>query len=465
MRKTMYVFPAFTFYDRTGIQQFLEKKALNGWMLEKMSGFGWKFRRMEPKKLHFAVTFFPKASAFDPAPSEQQELFQEFCAHSGWNLVASSAQLQIFCNEQENPVPIETDPEIELENIHRTAKKIYLPAYYVLIPVAILPWLSISLSWKSDPIGFLSNNLYFFNILTSIVCALLCGTELTGYYRWRSKAKKAAADGEFVATRGKRTFQILLVGLMLVGLAMVILDSAKTNAFVSAAMSTMLVLIAAGVAISVGATKLMKKLNFSARRNQTVTFAIILVTSLAATGLGTFGVMGLMSKWDSREQRLPTYEYHGTIWTLYRDEIPLTIQDLTEAEPENYSYRIARSGESLLIKYTEAYQRPRYDMLDQPDLSYTIVEVKVDFLYDFCLNTMLKTQKDAWSEDIYGNITYDEYRQTDATPWGADAAYQEYNGESALDQYLLCYDNLIIHLEPDWEMTQEQKVIVGQIFG
>ena len=462
MKDTKYIFPAFSFYDRTGIQEFLEKKARDGWMLEKMGGLTWKFRRIEPKKVHFAVTYFPKASAFDPAPSEQQEMFNEFCAHSGWNLAASSAQLQIFCNEQENPVPIETDPEIELENIHKTAKKIYLPAYYMLLPVGILPWLTISMTWRNDPVSFLATNIYFYNILTSVIDLLLCGTELFGYYRWRAKAKRAAADGEFVPTRGRRYFQIALVVLMVACLAILAFNFADMH--ISLMMLATLLLLCMTIAASVGATKLMKKMKVPARTNKIITYVLIGVLSLAATGLGTFGVVAALNEWNQKEKDLPTYEFHGETWTLYQDEIPLKVQDLTEAEPEVYSYHESYSSESLLVKVQDFYQRPRFDRLDQPDIQYTIVGVKADFLYDFCLNTMLEARKDAWSEDIYGNITYDEYRQVDAAPWSADAAYQEYNGEEALDQYLLCYGNLIIELNPDLELTADQMAAVGAVF-
>ena len=45
--------------------------------------------------------------------------------------------MQIFYNMSENPVPIETDPVIELENIHLSAKKNYLPAYFLLLGLAL----------------------------------------------------------------------------------------------------------------------------------------------------------------------------------------------------------------------------------------------------------------------------------------------------------------------------------------
>ena len=463
MKQYKYIFPAFTFYDRTGIQKYLEKRAAEGWMLERLGGFSWKFRRTEPKKVHFAVTYFPKASAFDPGPSEQQETFHEFCAHSGWKLVAFSAQLQTFCNEQENPVPIETDPEIELENIHKTSVKTYLPSYFLMLPAVIMPAFNLGYMWKNEPIRFLSTNIYLFNILTALICALLCGTELIGYFTWYIRAKKAAAEGKFLETRGRRSFQLALVVLMMVCLGTLILYGA--NLRVSLMMVTLLALIAGSVAVSIGATKLMKRKNFSARKNKVITMVIITVMSLLAVGLGSFGIVALMDRWDTQNQDLPTYEFRGSTWVLYRDEIPLRVQDLTEVDPEIFSYRISSSDNSFLLRCTDAYQRPRYDMLDQPDIRYSIVDVKAPWLNDFVLEKLLETDTDFWSEDIYGNITYDEYRQVEAADWGARQAYRLCNGENEMSQFLLCYEDRFVIFDPDWEPTPEQQRIVGEILG
>ena len=463
MRKNKYIFPAFSFYDRTGIQNFLEQKAMEGWMLERLGGFFWKFRAIEPKKIHFTVTFFPKASMFDALASDQQIMYQEYCAHSGWNLVASSAQLQIFCSEEEDPIPIETDPEIELENIHNTAKKTYLPTYLSLLLVGILPWFTLKLSWESDPIAFLSTNIYLFNLLTSFSALLMGGTEVFGYFRWYAKAKKAAPEGEFVPTKGRRKFQLVLVWLMIAGLAVFLLHYADTK--ISLMMIAMLVLFAVSSAISVGATKLMKKMKVSARKNMIITYALIAVLSIGFVGFGTFGVIAGLNRWNPEEKDLPTYEFRGSTHVLYRDELLITVQDFMEVDPDVYSYRVTNSSESLLVKMEEGYQRPRYDRLDQPDLRYTIAEVKTDFLFDFCLEAILEANKDVWSEDIYGNITYDEFRKIDASPWGADAAYQEYSGEHPLSTYLLCYGSKIIEFDPDWDMREDQMAVLGEMLG
>ena len=133
-RKTM----PFTFYDRTGIERKLETQAAKGWLLEKCSAAGWIYRRIEPSKIHFSVVYFPAADIFDPHPSDKQQRFQEFCEHTGWELIASNAQMQIFCNRRENPIPIETDPVIEVENIHKSVKKTMFPAYFSNLILAVM---------------------------------------------------------------------------------------------------------------------------------------------------------------------------------------------------------------------------------------------------------------------------------------------------------------------------------------
>ena len=391
-------------------------------------------------------------------------MFQEFCAHSGWILAAASAQMQIFYNEAEDPVPIETDPMIELENIHKTAKKSYLPVYFMLLPLGLVQWLPLSMQWKYDPIGVFASGISMFNVLCSFIFLLLCGTELFGYFTWYRRAKKAALeDGAFVATKGRRAFQLILVVIMmvcLVGMLFTLADPRKTLMFV-----LILAMITAVSAVGISAMKLMKRKKFSAAMNSFVTFALIIVLSIAAGGVGTVKIMGyMMANWPE-EAEVKTYEWQGHTRTLHQDDIPLKIQDMLDADPEIYSYQWYEQQESFLLGLQEAHQTPRYDMLDQPDLNYTIVDVKADFLYDFCLEAMLDTGDEPNEYDEAGNAYFEEYRQADATPWGANAAYELYYGVNSMNEYVLCYDDQIIHIEPDWEMTDAQKAIVGVVFG
>ena len=138
MRDTKRRLELYSFFNHTGIAAHLEDMAQKGWMIEKITGFGWVYRRIEPKRLHFSVSYYARASEFDPQPSEGQREFQEFCEHTGWKLACSSAQLQIFYNDQPDPTPIETDPKLELEAIHASAKKGFLLPYFLLLAVAVV---------------------------------------------------------------------------------------------------------------------------------------------------------------------------------------------------------------------------------------------------------------------------------------------------------------------------------------
>ena len=125
MRKTKRRMETLSFYDRTGVERHLEQMAEKGWMIDRISNLGWVYRRIEPQKLQFSVTYYPKASDFDPGPSEDQQVYHAFSAHAGWKYVCSWVQMQIFCTNQPDPVPIETDPELELQTIHAAMVKAF----------------------------------------------------------------------------------------------------------------------------------------------------------------------------------------------------------------------------------------------------------------------------------------------------------------------------------------------------
>ena len=192
MKQTKKVFAYFVPFDTTGIQAFLEKQARKGWMLEKTGGAIWNFRRIEPKNVHFSVVFFPNASAFDPAPSEAQQSFFDFCEHTGWKLASSDGKRQIFYNEAADPTPIETDAALEVDTIHRAAKKDYLPSCLALLAILLMEFVSEFRLLFSNPLLVLSNNASVIIGIDTIVTAILLGIELGAYFLWYHRARAAA---------------------------------------------------------------------------------------------------------------------------------------------------------------------------------------------------------------------------------------------------------------------------------
>ena len=448
----------FTFYDRTGIERKLEAQAEKGWMLEKCSAAGWIYRRIEPAKIHFSVVYFPAADAFDPHPSEKQKRFQEFCEHTGWELIASNAQMQIFCNRRENPIPIETDPVIEVENIHKSVKKTMFPAYFSNLVLAIM---QIGLAGQRFSFDPLSELLSLPAMLATLFWCLnvIFWTVLLGmYFYWHHKAKSAALDGHFLETKSTDGFQMLMLTTTSLALIFMYLSFGSWSTLLVGIL--MVVGILGLTAVMVWMSNWMKKRNVSAKTNKFITYAFAVVMSFVLCGGVIWLVVGIRMDENDKTAQAETYEYNGWTYYVYDDPIPLKIEDLIDTDYEGYSYEIISEGSSPLLRRYEARQKTRYDALTEPEMGYRIVEVKASFLYDWVLELML--------EDFDHNYAYPdepnyvEFQKIDSAPWGAQEACQLLLGGEAQYRYLLCYEDTIIEIDLDWEPTAEQMTIIRE---
>lgn len=278
MKNTKRCFVLFSYYDRCGIEAYLEKQAEKGWMLDKITNFGWVFRRVEPKKIHFSVVYFAKAPVHDTAPTEELLTFYDFCEHAGWKLAAFAATMQIFFNEADEPTPIETDPVLEVAAIHASAKKQWLPICFFLCAASLLSFLPALALLIDDPIATLS--ITHNGIIPCVInCILMTiyAVEIVRYYAWYRKAKEAAErDGIFVAAKGHGLFLAVMICLFILLLAFFLVMTyfeTRMGLFVLAASSLVII-------ITMCASALMKKKRLSAKQYWRNVIILSIVLSL-----------------------------------------------------------------------------------------------------------------------------------------------------------------------------------------
>lgn len=449
MKETRRRFEWFSFYDHTGLEAHLKYMAGRGWLLEKIGNFTWHYRRVEPQKLAFSVCYFPKASQFDPGPSEEQETFYDFCAHTGWTLAAASAQMQIFYNQRPNPVPIDTDPAVEVDAIHRSAKN-WLISQILLLAVGVLNLVQFLLRLFHDPIAALSNPLHQFALVCWPILILLIGTDCATYFCWRRRALKAAAQGEFLATRSHPLLQKLALAVVLMGLAWCLSWClSNLQGGMAALMAVTTACMFGIVFLVVQLRELLKRYKASAGANRAVTLGacaalplvmVVLITALVFSAGGGGGQRGA-------------------------NELPLALDDLTDVEGYDYaSSDYLERMESPLLAYTEVHQSPwRLENMANgaPSLWYTVVEVKLPPIYEMCKNHLL--YENDTRETGFLPVKY--YAPIDPAPWGAAEAYQFVMDDETLDLYLLCYEDRIVKLDLDWELTPAQMAVVGEKLG
>ncbi len=457
MKDTRKFFPIFAFYDRTGIENYLEEKAQNGWMLEKITGFGWKFRKCEPKKVHFAVIYFPEASAFDPEPTDGQLTFNEFCEHTGWIFASQNAQMQVFYNENPSPVPIETDAEIELENIHKSAKKSFLPTYYIFLANGILQALTFFMRWGNDPVDILTSNVNLFNGLCWVLMLMMSISEIGAYYSWRRKAKKAAEqDGTFVRTSSRQGFQLIILAVMFAGLAMMI--SSLNNA---ALLSTLIGVVFGVLAVTVFIvfiSESLKKMKVSKSVNGVVTFGGSILLGIVLS----VGVIYFVSSGTGSLGHDPVSSYEWGIFDIevYNDPIPLKIEDMQETGYGKYSYELWHQSSFLAEKY-DCVQEPHISDSDEvPSLRYVVYDIKFSPIYDFMAEKIYEDIAESYTHD---GETIATLVPVDTSEFYADKAYRVYYRESEpTNRYLIYYPTTIVSIRAENELTKNDMNIIGR---
>lgn len=460
MRNTKRRIEPLSFFDHTGISAHLEKMADKGWMLEKIANTGWVYRRIEPKKVHFAVSYYPKASEFDPEPSEDQKMFHEFCAHADWKLACTSAQMQIFYNERENPVPIETEPELELQAIHASAKKSFIPSMVVLLGVVLLNggmWVS---NLLGDPIDLLSDSVSLFTGFAWILLGIVCMVELGCYVRWYSKAKVAAEHGEFLQSISTSKFQKVVLVIILGGAVIWMADYIIYGDRLRRWVTILMCIYMPTLFVIVNGTKdFLKRQKASRNVNRVITITVSFVMAFGMMGLITFGMIFASNHGWFADKGEETYEHGGTTWVLHQDALPLVVEDLVEIDYQGY-VKERRNQESLLLGQLVMRQRPRLDAADYadiPQLDYIMTIVKVPALYGWCKESLLSER------EMSGAVREREYMAVEAEPWGASEAYRLHDSDfGARNQYLLCYDGVIVEIWFDWEPTKEQMGVVKE---
>jgi hypothetical protein len=207
--------------------------------------------------------------------------------------------------------------------------------------------------------------------------------------------------------------------------------------------------------------KWMKRKKVSAKVSRIATVAISFICGFLLLVGAIFGMIhAINSDWFADDARQDTYEYQGHTFNVYHDELPLYIEDLMETDYTRYS-TYWEGHETFLLGEYEAFQRPRMDALNEPSLRYDVYYIKWGALYDLCLNELIHQYDDRYEDDVPMEWR-DNFRAVDAKAWNANIVYQKYTGDTPNEQYILCYDDIIVYLTPGFELTDAQKLIVSE---
>ena len=409
--------PNYLLFDYEAVEAHLEKMAARGWRLAAAGTNVWKYRKAEPAKVKYAVTYAPDASVYDSEPTESQKTLADLCAREGWVKVSDWAQAQIFCSEKENPVPIETDEEIRLEVIKSAMKKNFIPSNVVLTIIMAFNLWRVASVFFYNPLTYLSSWLMLLSLTFAFAAFMMVAANLAGYFIWVRKSERSIEEGgTCCGVKILRTLNRWCLVFIVIYLPLYVASALQEG---HSDMAKYMVFYLFGficlLAVLDKTREFMKDKGASRSRNRTVVIAVdVVLASALVAGASYFAFSG---------------------------------NDLGDAKdpyvPEIQSTFIA---ESISGQCTD------------PKFSYEIDEVKWEALADWCKKKIVEAEESDWRW-----IREKENPQQ----WGADRVYEcgwydDIDGErqyGKMDMVILVKDNRIVRV---WSINGLTEKETGQ---
>ena len=426
--------------DTAAMARHLEKRAEQGWLLERADNWWLRYRRAEPTGVRYAVAFFPEATIFDAAPVEGQETYYDYCRAAGWEYVCSYGSIQYFRNFRPAPVPIETDEALKLKTLRRVMLRTVVLMNVVWLLLAVSWCFNLISSFRWSPLSMVSQ--YSALGLAVITAAFLLHSLLellrvgVWYLRSRWSVKRGGACARIRGSlQAAGDFSVLAIMLAGLGASSVGQGWGYLVFVLVYSVGFLLLLVVLRALL-----RHFKRLQFSNTAS--------LVGSIAASVVLSIAFVAGMNAFDwSLEASLPP-EWPKEVSA---EELPLTLEDLGYAvtEADRCEYLHQGSGRTPWAAFGNWYQGAEAPDSELPFLNYQIADISWDWLRELCWDTIMRGPK-------YGNHQLSGYTPIDPSPWGADAAARR-NGTQAL-----LYGDRIVLIYTNWTPDSRESAIIGE---
>ena len=191
----------------------------------------------------------------------------------------------------------------------------------------------------------LASPLRLFYAFSCMPLLLICAVELLSYYRWRTKAKKAAERGEFLATPNTSKFQTAILALVLAGFVWWFVNVVYMGSIALFLDAAMLLVTAALIALLIGVRSLLKRRGAPKNLNRGITFSVYFVAGFFLFGaVVLFGIRAVGS--GLLEFRTDTNRSR-----FLAGDPPLSVADLMDINMDSYMTRRGGDESFLLARY------------------------------------------------------------------------------------------------------------------
>lgn len=171
-------------YENDSLKEYLEDMALKGWRLVKIGSMLLHFEACKPRPLRYCVEIMDKASAYASNQTSSLKQYREFCKEEGWDYIGTNGLLHVFCTENAEAVPVETDPQERYQRVLRACRGTHWTMGFVFLFLGLI---NLSICYQNGtlfcPQGY---------IVLMLLCTFVFYT--AGYLFWMRRAKASLAE-------------------------------------------------------------------------------------------------------------------------------------------------------------------------------------------------------------------------------------------------------------------------------
>lgn len=445
-------------YDYRHVEDHLSAMAARGWRLESIGARLWKYRRAEPAKVRYAVTYIQDASQFNPGPTERQQTLEELCAAAGWEKVADWFQMQIYCSEAENPIPLETEESVRLEAVHRSMKRNFLPANIICLLVSLVMLGRFVRTLITDPIHILESDASLFTGPLFLLLTAILLISLLHYWLWYCRSAKSVAQGGSCAAPGDiRWVSWVGYALLIPWTALYCLSwlaRGLPGPAVYFALHTLIICLM--ILLLRKTTALLRRMKASFRLNLFLTLlADVVLAAVLVGGLNTAAIKG---GWFNGA-RSETYIYQDQEWDVSPMDLPLTVSDLTGETYSHISRQDTSAGSVLLPR--RVCREHVMEGTARKGIHYEITKPR-GWLYDMAVKSAAASREETFSYRTARFSWLYTWEEIPAAPWGAERACRELCDGEFTDTVLLIVPDRLVEFECSLDLTPEQMALVGE---
>ena len=222
-------------YECSAVEEYLEKMAEKGWLLESTKRGFFKFKKIETRKIKYSVDVLDRVSVFDHNDSDVALDYREYCKAAGWTYICEDGGTQFFYTESDSEIiSIHTDEEEKFKVVFKSSmKNVYGQMLFIILLISSV-YMQLAnntevLSTNTDAIGLV--------LLVSIILRMCI--DIINFYIWVAKAKgQLKANQKMPYNSYKqlkrknilvRTYNLLLIFIFLMSLISDIPGSNKFN--------------------------------------------------------------------------------------------------------------------------------------------------------------------------------------------------------------------------------------------